>query len=1047
MSRIEFSKRSLAIADESATFVILGSDRVKDDTKVKRRAMNRISKKTETKVNDFWGTLGYANDLAIDWGGYINVSSFGNKDFAGVVSQEVEFITQCYPNLKRSKSITERYIDLRNLEIPFPDVFLLEEIPKLRLDVMLGKDEGAIVFYQNNRNSNKANYVEYIQPQPTDSSNSVDQRDRLKYIFEAIPKYEIVPVDDMPNLFKLGVNRINEPFIIKVITFKRPVELAAEGELTSHDVVTSAHNQIAKGIVKYKYQKPHNLLVFSRSKNQFVLARANDIKTDKRTLLLIHGTFSDTHGSFGDLYKKKNSVLSELSDSKYKNHYEQIIAFDHPTLFMGAQDNIDELFKCMNVLNIGSFKSEVDVMGTSQGGLLVQYLANLNQDRIKVGKAVLIASANGVGYLSAGEHISMFLSVLRKVMVRTGKAHLAMVSALAQHSIDFLLKQPGIQIMTPNHDRLNEIICKTPVSKQTSYLPLIDAYDKSIVSARFRVIERLKRLGAEIIYAGTKPFLGNPNDWVVGTKNQFLVPSTHCAIPNYNPGKFREHTIKSIHGACLNKPEAQKSIKEFLLRSVPPKNADDSSGAFDAHFHVFGRNIITGRILLMLIEDLVNLKKQVSTSVGNKELPVFIKSATVSPNDDTDEKSGSALVNILTYFALYKDSKKVLNALEKEYYKLNSNVYRYVPLMFDVEMTFRGKYFSNDFDHNASTAQQHFLNHLKDLLKDVDNLIEQFEQGKNLMFVGSSDEKLENVKVLKSIRRIVKVLDVDNPQLNKHTKNSYFNQIEEIKMLKNWYGSNMLPFLAVDPRRDNMAQIITDNVGEGKPFHGIKLYPPNGYSPTDPNLFDDSQRFIDGGCLYSYCIKNNIPIITHCSNAGFATFVEELEIWGDIYNEKISGKDKLQHFGQPTAYRFNSNNPFSFYKAVRERAMVLNHPAIWQKVLAEHKQLKICFAHFGGESDEWREQLFNLITNDNNAYTDLSCITSQSRLKTIREKYFISNPSKKHKIMYGSDFYFNMLGNISFEAYYKHFRDTFTETELKQISVANVEHFLGISGV
>ena len=338
---------------------------------------------------------------------------------------------------------------------------------------------------------------------------------------------------------------------------------------------------------------------------------------------------------------------------------------------------------------------------------------------------------------------------------------------------------------------------------------------------------------------------------------------------------------------------------------------------------------------------------------------------------------------------------------------------------------------------------------------DIDRLVNKFEKTNELIFNGTWVENEESVRILKIIKTILTALNVVNINLKDDTKNGYLRQIEELKGLKVRYGNNIFPFLATDPRREGMSGYITDNVGRENSFRGIKMYAPNGYSPTDPLLFDDAKGFINGKCLYAYCIENRIPIMAHCSNAGFSTFVMELEVCGDILVHDVNGdiiiKDEMgnvtnyryEHYDTPTMITFNSSlTTGGFALAVRERACTLNHPRIWRKVLEKYPDLTLCLAHFGGESIEWRMEIAQLMRDFINVYTDLSCMTDEKKLKQIKKEYFDKNDPIAEKIMYGSDFFLNMLGRIEFNNYYKHFTKVFSSAQIKKMSLDVPVNFL-----
>ncbi len=1056
MKPIEINSKAFVTSQNEKKYIVLASNEVLENIEKKKDIIRKINKETTDPIDGFWGTIGLSDDEKINWTGHIEISNKFNDKPVGVVQEEIELIKECFPNLKlETDAIKERFVSFEHVDFEFPESFTLEEIPSIRLDIMLQQNEGAVVFYQSDRNSkNKKTAIEYILPQATDG-NYTNVRDRLTYLFDIVPQKEVEEITGTPGFYKLGTTKKPKSFIVKVITFKRNSEdhsfqNSFIRETSSH-IIEKVHQELAKQDQNnlIKIVKDHRLLVFDANANDFTDATTTNIDPAKKTLFLMHGTFGSTEGSFGKLYGKNSTWLKSLLKRDNPKGFEQILGFDHPTVFYGAEGNIAVLLNRLNELNIKPFVHEVDFIGTSQGGLLVQYLANLaNCEQIKVGKAALIASANGVQYFTIGKYVAKFLTVLKYIFKTTHMQAQAIIASLAQHSAEFFLKQPGCQVMTPGNPALLNIMNTPPARKDTLYLPIVDDYDEQIIDDKDwkKLVKIFAKMGARTVDAITRKILGEENDWVVGTRNQYIVPANFCAIPGYNPAKFRDEMIPAIHGSCINHKDAQAKLIKFFFETDELKTIQEaeSEDFFDAHCHLFGREIISGRILLLLIQDFLNYKKLKDRSDKLPEIPDITKYATT----ETTGETGSVAKNIIKYFALNKTSYQMINNLEDEYYKLKSNVYRYIPLMFDLEMTFRNKYYDHNIDTQISITESEFKAKLKAFKEDIDKLIDRFEKNNEIIYYGSLVENEESVKMLKIIKACIQLLKVSNLNLRKETVNGYTKQLDELIGLKVRYGNNIFPFLAVDPRRDGMGKIIEENVGKGKTFHGIKLYAPNGYSPTDPNLFDDKQKFVNGKSLYSFCIENDIPVMAHCSNAGFSTFTMDLEVWGDIclYDSEAK-KPELVHYEQPTKIIFDSSIiDGGFAEAVRERAHVLNHPEIWRKVLEKYSGLKICLAHFGGESPAWRTKIAELMNKYSNVYTDLSCMVDKNLLKEIKTEYFDTQDPVIKKIMYGSDFFLNMLNKIEFSDYYKHFVEpgVFSDQQMKNMAHDIPKKFLGI---
>lgn len=1038
METINISKELNKLSYENNKFIILGSKNIENPEFVNEFMLPKINdKKSKLRSNGFWGTLGFSNDEAINWSGSIDFSGNGNtKDFEDLVKTEINKVIDGIPDLKENPdSIVERFISFENLDFQFKELFTLDEIPELRLDVMLEPDEGALVFYQGYSDKDVQEELVYIQPKPTDNNNNTNERDRLTYIFDVLPKGHLEKDKLLPDYYKINSKKRKTPFVIKILTFKRTYSNLAENkEINSKTIIKQAEVEINKAIQGIRgsgLPKDHRVLIFNKKKNDFDEAKPEEIKSEAKTLFLMHGTFSNTEGSFGDLYGEKGEVLMQLMNNDNTLFYSQIISFDHPTIFDGAEENINKLYECFTALKVQPFKEDVDFIGTSQGGLLVQYLANANQNKMNVGKVALVASANGVGYLSGVKYVPKLLSIIGNVMKSSGNLLGAIVASLAQHSAEFVLEQPGLKLMTPGSDELKYIIRNTPFTDNTSYYPIVSDYDRKIFNKRRPLCRFFLRLIGGAADAFAKPFLGQYNDLVVGTREQFIVPQKYSIIPKHTPDKYREYTHTAMHGTSFKHKDILKELNGFLTNpdfATTIKSLEPSK--FDAHCHIFGRDIITSRILFLLMDDIVKFRKNKSDDL---KLPAIKEN-----NKKKNKEGGSVIINIVKYFILNKDSFDVLDDLSEEYNNLDSGVYRYIPLMFDLEMTFRSKYNDNDIEKNLEGRKKDFSTSISEFKEDLDDLINKVENHGELVFSGNKLDNLSSIKYLKIIKKIIDVEKIINPQLNRDVVSGFQRQLDELTDLKERYGDNIFPFLAVDPRRKGIAKLIKENVGRDKTFRGVKLYAPNGYSPTDPKLFDDASKFIDGKCLYSYCIENEIPIMIHCSNAGFSTFVAELEVCGDVIQN-----DKIITYKTPTMIYFKKNVPaFKFLDGVKERATALNHPRLWKIVLEKHTHLKICFGHFGGASQNWRNLIAELLEIYPNTYTDLSCMVKKDRLKTIKNNYFNQNSIIKDRIMYGSDFYLNMLGNIKFKNYYKHFSDIFSKAELRKMSIDIPQKFL-----
>jgi predicted TIM-barrel fold metal-dependent hydrolase len=241
------------------------------------------------------------------------------------------------------------------------------------------------------------------------------------------------------------------------------------------------------------------------------------------------------------------------------------------------------------------------------------------------------------------------------------------------------------------------------------------------------------------------------------------------------------------------------------------------------------------------------------------------------------------------------------------------------------------------------------------------------------------------------------------------------------------YADTLIPFIAADPRRDNLAQLVTDYI-DNHGFGGIKLYPPLGYFPFDAR-FDE---------LFRVAEDRQIPIITHCSRGGICTrekITEEM---------RIHPKTKKKLKGRSNA-TFTDN---------------YTDPENYKWVLEKFNDLKICFAHFGGDV-EWRKYLddpwpsettekswlstiADLIRDDRypNVYADISYTCHDPSLLPLL-KVLINTPQLRERILYGSDCYMVQLKESERE-FSINLRGYLGETDYQQIAEINPQRFLAL---
>lgn len=357
------------------------------------------------------------------------------------------------------------------------------------------------------------------------------------------------------------------------------------------------------------------------------------------------------------------------------------------------------------------------------------------------------------------------------------------------------------------------------------------------------------------------------------------------------------------------------------------------------------------------------------------------------------------------------DDEKIFGMLDKHYH----HQYVLLPLMFDGDFLLESY---NDKD----------LSYMREV---VENACVSTDEETYSRLEAFSDEQHKDCSLDNDSQVIFDFIDEISEQAS-HSRNlrsikssGFQKQYEQIQLIVKdpKYKNRILPFLGVDPRRSNIKSYL-NQVGKGKLFAGIKVYPPNGFSPMDKVL-------VGNDSIFEYCTNNRIPVVSHCSYGGFATPAMDIFVNGVIIPES---KSELQSINGE--YKFNIGLRDGFTQMVCERARVLNSPLIWEKVLEMYPNLILVLAHFGSGNTQWQADILRMMKIYPNLYTDVSCMSDSAIIANVK-KVYIDNPDIQHKILYGSDYFLDMFFNDSFDQYLNRMKEIFGSEIFDKISSEN----------
>jgi predicted TIM-barrel fold metal-dependent hydrolase len=463
---------------------------------------------------------------------------------------------------------------------------------------------------------------------------------------------------------------------------------------------------------------------------------------------------------------------------------------------------------------------------------------------------------------------------------------------------------------------------------------------------------------------------------------------------------------------------------------------------YDVHNHLFNKHFLGKELMYRMMKELRKfldfqqersldrgpdrgLKKVIKSFRRYKNaIRVFTRKNSIAIYEELNKTyKGEFILTPLTFDLTYCFAPSANRDLEGDSEDVAKNASEEeMKILFDL-VEQESKKLSRDFNPDAALEEDDLWNEYKEEKKQFLKEIELFQK--------IEEEEPEPESTTRGILKKRKDTDGWNEQLR---------QIEELKNHPD-YKDMVFPFLAIDPRRPGIAEYAKANVGKGKLFAGIKLYCPNGYSPTDPLLFGENG---ERGGLYAWCEDNGIPVTAHNSDGGFATLSSSVVVNGLIQvNGKLHElKNELLKFSKKITDK----------DAIYERALTLNHPLIWRKVAEKYPKLLLNLAHFGGgrqleaamdfpdNKGLWSNQIIDLIKDDRyTVYTDVSCFYEFRAIEKLVNSAVY--PKIRKRILYGSDYTLLLLFEDNFEENIRLFKEKFGN-EFEVIARENPEEFL-----
>lgn len=550
---LEFNIADIHFNEQKLDFLKIGPLAKSDEV-----TLSEFKASKSEKIDGLWGTLGWADDRPVLASGTIFFSENGTLAHRGVTKELAQFIRDQNPDIENLSDIRERFIDLSTCQFhDVPTRIKNEEEIHLRFELFLEKDEGALVYLQDNPkgiHNSIHSLVNFITPEPTKdfTQNRTSLSYHFAYSFGKEMEYnnETVILKDEPRIMVS---------VLKILTFKRKAlppqsyfKSAAEHLNTA--LVETVHAGLSVlGNKKYKLFRYDKSLNSSEKGGDFVeVTDPSRLDPQARTLFLFHGTFSSVEGSFGELcipsIADNGKTISPFQKLLMDGVFEQIIGFNHPTASQSVDENVQAFYALLGDLK---FTKPVDMITTSRGALVAETLLSSAQTNayFTVGRMLTFAPAHGSDLLQVAKGLDRFLSILRG---RTSSLGWGYIVALAQFSIKAIATQPGLKDMLPDSEKIKSILSATP-NNAVSIQAMIGDFDKSLIS---KPLLRILTNGADALI---RLAFKSETDWVIGCPEQ--KKRIQHSYAQYRP----DFEMYCIHGMQFTIGHPKKGEREINM--------------------------------------------------------------------------------------------------------------------------------------------------------------------------------------------------------------------------------------------------------------------------------------------------------------------------------------------------------------------------------------------------------------------------------------------------------------------------------------------------
>lgn len=323
-----------------------------------------------------------------------------------------------------------------------------------------------------------------------------------------------------------------------------------------------------------------------------------------KILLMVHGTFSSTMGSFGGLAgSPKGGDFLRRAEA----HYDLILGHDHRTLADDPETNASAILATLSALALPP-GSRIDMIAFSRGGLvlrtLIEDLLPASGLEVTLGKAIFVGCTNGGTQLASPGNWKDLVDIYTNIALAAGKGITMLAggtaSPLVSHTIRTLGrfvqlfsqvaiaegKLPGLAAMEPGGAVVKALNGSTAPNPSATYHAITSSFEPGLTLARGLTREATRFVLDRV----TDRLMKEANDLVVntasmtqlGARQALLDPAHVLALGDtalvYHIIYFADETVAGQLTAWLDlkpAPVVLPGLSNYIAPSPAPATLAD----------------------------------------------------------------------------------------------------------------------------------------------------------------------------------------------------------------------------------------------------------------------------------------------------------------------------------------------------------------------------------------------------------------------------------------------------------------------------------------